>query len=369
MATNPARESGLRHIDSYGGIALPGILASAFADVQEFSAQAVSALGHWFERMNRALLRIREFPDLFPDSPDWRTKAEALVRDVCQTVVGNSCDFFTYYCPRGIESLADLHGWAVLHQKVVELLPHAGPVHEWWRQRRQDAGRRPLSPEQLFDEAHAWLSDIDPRYWLRRYVRYSKLKSFCYAKLSEEQKEPHQRPEAVLDYCRELVSQAWKYLRALHQELGRPYPSAPDKLPDQHACLAAFDKVVNWSLEQEDQGSRRFAPTLGPDADAGRKGPGVPPAQHSPEQAGATAARVDPQKLAILLLVEDRHLSLPEIAEKVGVDRKTVYKWPQFLELAEKYGKYKPRGRLPWAGPRGSKQDGRLEAYDESDED
>jgi hypothetical protein len=288
MATNPDREN-LRCIGAYGPIALPGILASAFADVQEFSAQAVSALDIWLERMNRALLRVREFPELFPDSPDWRTKAEALVRDVCQTVVSNSCDFFTYGCPKRIESLSDLHGWAVLHQKVVELLPDAGPVHEWWRQRRRDAGRQPLSPEQLFDEAHAWLSDIDPRYWLRHFARHSKLKSFRYAKLSEEQKEPDRRPEAVLDYCRELVSQAWKYLRALHQGLGRPYPSAPDKLPDQHACLAAFDRVVNWCLEQEDQGSSRFAPTLGPYADAGRKAPSALP-EPGRERASTTQA-------------------------------------------------------------------------------
>jgi hypothetical protein len=85
----------------------------------------------------------------------------------------------------------------------------------------------------------------------------------------------------------------------------------------------------------------------------------------------ATAPAIDRESLAIAVLYKQPTLSLPQIAEKVGVSRQTLYKWPKFLQAAEAVGKYsqkKPcnRGRLPH-GSRSA--DGSIEAWREAEDE
>jgi len=81
-----------------------------------------------------------------------------------------------------------------------------------------------------------------------------------------------------------------------------------------------------------------------------------------------TITTIDPETMAIALLFKRRDLSLSGIPEVVGVERQTLYKWPRFLEAAEKAGKYNPKRKKGGDLPRGSKAaDGTIEAYRDSD--
>jgi hypothetical protein len=70
------------------------------------------------------------------------------------------------------------------------------------------------------------------------------------------------------------------------------------------------------------------------------------------------------------LLFSRPELSLPEIAQAVGVGRQTLYKWPKFLEAAQAAGKYTPKPRKGEGLPRGSKSaEGTLEAWREQEDE
>jgi hypothetical protein len=75
---------------------------------------------------------------------------------------------------------------------------------------------------------------------------------------------------------------------------------------------------------------------------------------------------IDREILAIALLWKNPELSLGEIAERVGVKRQTIYKWPKFLEAAGSLNKYTPakRAKKGARDVRGSKsKDGAVDAW------
>ncbi len=101
--------------------------------------------------------------------------------------------------------------------------------------------------------------------------------------------------------------------------------------------------------------------------------PSTPSAIGNTTEQGRPAAgqATDQESLAITLLFRRPDMLFPEIAQAVGVERQTLYKWPKFLEAAERAGKYTPRRR---GGniPHGSKaKDGSVEAWrdDEPEEE
>jgi hypothetical protein len=76
------------------------------------------------------------------------------------------------------------------------------------------------------------------------------------------------------------------------------------------------------------------------------------------------APELEPEILAIALLVKHRDWSLAQIADRLGVDRKTLYKWEGFRDAAEKAGKLTPRRGGLRSLPHGHKTEGRtVEAY------
>jgi hypothetical protein len=100
--------------------------------------------------------------------------------------------------------------------------------------------------------------------------------------------------------------------------------------------------------------------------------PATPPVsqpQAIPAPLSMPAPTVDREAQAIALLWKQPTLSLPDIAKLVGVDRPTVYRWPNFLEAAQAVGKYSPKGKKEGSPPRGSKdKGGNVEAWhDEAD--
>ncbi len=92
------------------------------------------------------------------------------------------------------------------------------------------------------------------------------------------------------------------------------------------------------------------------------------PAAPDPQQNGpGDGSALDPEAIAIALLFTRPDLSLAAIANEVGVERKTVYKWPKFLDAAEKTGKYVPKSKHTGNLPHGSKAtDGTMEAWRDS---
>jgi hypothetical protein len=87
------------------------------------------------------------------------------------------------------------------------------------------------------------------------------------------------------------------------------------------------------------------------------------------QQTGLATHATDPETLAIALLFQRPHLSLPEIAAAVRVERQTLYKWPTFLQAAEKVGKYTPKRSKGGNLPSGSKTaEGTVEAWRDSEE-
>jgi hypothetical protein len=102
-------------------------------------------------------------------------------------------------------------------------------------------------------------------------------------------------------------------------------------------------------------------------------GPAEPlAARAGPQQKEETtvAPALDQEAHAIALLFQRPDLSLSEIARIVGVGRQTPYKWPRFLDAAERAGKYSPKRRAAGSRPHGHKaSDGTIEAYSADDED
>jgi hypothetical protein len=76
---------------------------------------------------------------------------------------------------------------------------------------------------------------------------------------------------------------------------------------------------------------------------------------------------IDKESLAIALLYKRSDLSLAGIADTLGVERQTPYKWPTFLKAAELVGKYTPRPKGGGHLPSGTKsREGNVEAWDDS---
>jgi hypothetical protein len=82
------------------------------------------------------------------------------------------------------------------------------------------------------------------------------------------------------------------------------------------------------------------------------------------------AVQVDLEAEAIGLLFKRPEWDVKQIADSLGVERRTPYRWPKFRQAAEQVGKMKPRGPKACTLPRGYKtKDGGVEAYDEHNED
>jgi hypothetical protein len=78
----------------------------------------------------------------------------------------------------------------------------------------------------------------------------------------------------------------------------------------------------------------------------------------------------DLEVTAIGLLFKYPDWSIEQIADHLGVDRSTPYRWPRFREAAKLAKKLKPRKDKGHRPPRGHKApDGTVEAYDESGEE
>jgi len=72
---------------------------------------------------------------------------------------------------------------------------------------------------------------------------------------------------------------------------------------------------------------------------------------------------IDLEAQATALLFDKGNYDIRGIAERLGVDRKTLYRWRTFRAAAERVGKLKPRKKT--ASPlKGFKEDGQIEAYD-----
>jgi hypothetical protein len=78
---------------------------------------------------------------------------------------------------------------------------------------------------------------------------------------------------------------------------------------------------------------------------------------------------IDRESQALALLFKEPDLSVADIADRLGVRRRTPYKWEKFRKAAELQGKLKPRGSRGQPPPSGHKsKDGQIEAY-QDDED
>jgi hypothetical protein len=97
-----------------------------------------------------------------------------------------------------------------------------------------------------------------------------------------------------------------------------------------------------------------------------------PPADVEPQKGKESqfpAPKIDLEAQALALLFQQRNWSLAQIADHLGVNRKTLYKWPKFREAAELRGLLKPRGSKAGSPPRGHKTRERMiEAYAEEEE-
>jgi hypothetical protein len=110
------------------------------------------------------------------------------------------------------------------------------------------------------------------------------------------------------------------------------------------------------------------------DAEALGKAPGdaatdTNPSEPVAEARPATVPAIDLESQALALLFKEPELSITQIAERLGVDRKTPYGWPKFREAAELKGSLRPRGLRDRSPRRGHKSGGRVEAYDDANED
>ena len=92
-----------------------------------------------------------------------------------------------------------------------------------------------------------------------------------------------------------------------------------------------------------------------------------------PESATAATpaeTQIDQEAQAIALLFQHTNWGIAEIAKCLKVNRKTLYKWPNFRKAAELSGRLKPRGPKAGKPRRGHKTPGEnVEAYQEEGED
>jgi hypothetical protein len=122
-------------------------------------------------------------------------------------------------------------------------------------------------------------------------------------------------------------------------------------------------------IEAEDD-QRRLVPLA---INMPHKAPDGPTAQEMALEGSGTfaAPKIDLEAQAIALLFKHPELSVAEIADKLGVDRKTLYKKKKFRQAAELKGVLNARGPKTGSPRRGFKtSDRRIEAYaNEDDED
>jgi hypothetical protein len=158
-----------------------------------------------------------------------------------------------------------------------------------------------------------------------KYVRWTELKS---------------RVRKLGDWAEPWLSVLWANLsRSLHQQI----PAEP--------ATAKLDPV-DAQPESAPSESEISAPQLS-------QGPGP-----------LSEALADPETQAIAVMIKNPGFSIQRIAEIVGVDRKTLYKWPRFLDSAQKAGVYSPKVRGAGYHTKGSKSQGIVEAQkDCADED
>lgn len=90
-----------------------------------------------------------------------------------------------------------------------------------------------------------------------------------------------------------------------------------------------------------------------PNADVGREAQGV---------------KADPETTAIALLWKEPNLSISEIADRVHVDRSTLYRWPAFFDAATRAGKINPKGDKSKVKRGHKTKDGTVEAYSDDDD-
>jgi hypothetical protein len=73
--------------------------------------------------------------------------------------------------------------------------------------------------------------------------------------------------------------------------------------------------------------------------------------------------QTDLESLALAMLAEDGHITVSQIANRIGVHRTELYRWSRFRSAAERLGIIKPKGRTEYP-IRGMKNaQGTLEAY------
>jgi hypothetical protein len=135
--------------------------------------------------------------------------------------------------------------------------------------------------------------------------------------------------------------------------------------------LRKFKKRVDRELEERAWPPEARTP---PGAAAVPPAPAVgPPTIPTPALApasGESAPEIDLEAKALALLFQHPDWSILQIAQLLGVDRRTPYKWDKFRNAAEAAGRLKPRGRKDRTPRRGHKdRDGRVEAYADEDED
>jgi hypothetical protein len=176
-----------------------------------------------------------------------------------------------------------------------------------------------------------------------------------------------------------MTERAWAAMRAI----GTPVPPEEINITTVPAARRSLDVVMNWLHHhatdgEGSQGAYRsdglrpipanFSPDLTPtNATSGSTAKPEPMERETKEHEGQVT--LDPESHAIALLFRESNLSLPQIANRVGVSRQTLYDWPKFREAAERAGKLKPRGPKSPGPRRGHKSaDGRIEAYDDGND-
>jgi hypothetical protein len=125
-------------------------------------------------------------------------------------------------------------------------------------------------------------------------------------------------------------------------------------------CILAEEQAGKAPETESGQSTVRFASPPAPDARQPPTPVVMPPAA-TPDPAG----KIDLETQALAMLFKHPDWSLPQIAEHLRVDRRTLYKWKKFRQAATAAGKLKPRGakekdRHPRRGHK--TPDGRVEA-------
>jgi hypothetical protein len=124
------------------------------------------------------------------------------------------------------------------------------------------------------------------------------------------------------------------------------------------------------ALEAEPAALRPITSPGRPVEETGNRSPQPAVEGQTPTRREDTAGKIDLEAQALALLLRHKDWSLAQIADHIGVDRKTLYKWKDFREAAQLAGRLKPRGPKDRAPRRGHKtRDGRVEAYSEEDDE